>query len=573
MKMAVEVQQILGIGSGRHVSCLVATQGGSDEPYADVAAGPCVARWELKRGKPPRRHFLRQLHQSVVTSLRAASNGLIVTTSEYAELSLRQPNSYSLLCSATAVPQTSIVHSAWSYDSRWLATCARDRSGLVIWKVNYRQDNEDKPLSLCPAAQVDGDIFEWCEYNREGHVVTATSKNGEVLVLMYNSSGHVLKTQVLESCTRATITCMCPHPHLELVGIALSNRKVYILDKLTLSVLSVITTTGSGRLYSFLWASSGSIICHSDDGRLSLWNDEGKLRESSAVAGVVYHMSHWKTDALLLHTVSGLFIVTFLTEGNPGGFTGDSRLLRTLGYANEPLLATVVEDATCIAEIEYHKTACCGLSLSFRHSLCACGDLSGACILWNLTPNNEVVFHEPLALRHFSSPVRCTSIKDDTVFIGCLDGTLYCWKFSTGAVPEGPPRPEYRAPGGITSMMWSSGKFGVNLLALGTDEGTLVLLRLWASKQIFGVEHFKSFRAHLPGKSSEQFGSLHKYCEIWSLCWSPEDQYLATAAEDQTCRIWDCKNWQCVLILKRHESAVFSTTADVASSLMFRLPA
>ena len=37
MKMAVEVQQILGIGSGRHVSCLVATQGGSDEPYADVA--------------------------------------------------------------------------------------------------------------------------------------------------------------------------------------------------------------------------------------------------------------------------------------------------------------------------------------------------------------------------------------------------------------------------------------------------------------------------------------------------------------------------------------------------------
>ena len=46
-------------------------------------------------------------------------------------------------------------------------------------------------------------------------------------------------------------------------------------------------------------------------------------------------MSHWKTDALLLHTVSGLFIVTFLTEGNPGGFTGDSRLLRTLAYANE----------------------------------------------------------------------------------------------------------------------------------------------------------------------------------------------------------------------------------------------
>ena len=122
---------------------------------------------------------------------------------------------------------------------------------------------------------------------------------------MYNSSGHVLKTQVLESCTRATITCMCPHPHLELVGIALSNRKVYILDKvgsvaaLTSNALCAANLVrfvghynywiGSSLFISMGYcidcssshahsgtASSGSIICHSDDGRLSLWNGEAR---------------------------------------------------------------------------------------------------------------------------------------------------------------------------------------------------------------------------------------------------------------------------------------------------------
>lgn len=48
-------------------------------------------------------------------------------------------------------------------------------------------------------------------------------------------------------------------------------------------------------------------------------------------------------------------------------------------------------------------------------------------------------------------------------------------------------------------------------------------------------------QAHKPVKEyfDERFGSLSKYAEIWSICFSPENQYIATCSEDQTAKIWD----------------------------------
>lgn len=45
--------------------------------------------------------------------------------------------------------------------------------------------------------------------------------------------------------------------------------------------------------------------------------------------------------------------------------------------------------------------------------------------------------------------------------------------------------------------------------------------------------------AHLPSaERNSDFGSLHKFAEIWSLSWSPDNKFVATASEDQKTRIW-----------------------------------
>jgi len=70
-----------------------------------------------------------------------------------------------------------------------------------------------------------------------------------------------------------------------------------------------------------------------------------------------------------------------------------------------------------------------------------------------------------------------------------------------------------------------------------------------------------NFVAHAPIKDKPQnlnFGSIHKFAEIWSLAWSPSNQMIATTSEDQTTCIWDVHTGNKLHTLIGHTSAVTS---------------
>lgn len=54
-----------------------------------------------------------------------------------------------------------------------------------------------------------------------------------------------------------------------------------------------------------------------------------------------------------------------------------------------------------------------------------------------------------------------------------------------------------------------------------------------------------------------QFGTMHKFVEIWSTAWSPDNKLIATSAEDQTTNIWNLDG-NLIATLTGHTTAVTS---------------
>lgn len=144
--------------------------------------------------------------------------------------------------------------------------------------------------------------------------------------------------------------------------------------------------------------------------------------------------------------------------------------------------------------------------------------------------------------------VRCVAwSSEDELLVGGLDGQISQCK--VGGVCQ----PLLQLEGSVICMKFNSQRA---TLAVGTSKGMLELY----SCSLEGLKVVTKVLAHPPkvGPQDKRFGQLTKQAEVWSLCWSPSDDRVATCSEDQTTKIWDTSDWKNLTTLTGHSFAVTS---------------
>jgi hypothetical protein len=147
--------------------------------------------------------------------------------------------------------------------------------------------------------------------------------------------------------------------------------------------------------------------------------------------------------------------------------------------------------------------------------------------------------------------------KDESLIIGTLGGKLLRWHYNELVEPKTIGSYDH----GVINLRYNTHKDGSNYLLVGLASGMFVALKEvdydHQMQTIFG------FYGHLPTyiPNNIYFGSLHKFAEIWSVCWAPlSNNQVVTASEDQTCIVWDLskKNPEKLHKLEGHTKAVTS---------------
>ena len=175
----------------------------------------------------------------------------------------------------------------------------------------------------------------------------------------------------------------------------------------------------------------------------------------------------------------------------------------------------------------------CGIDVSCTNVV-ASGDFTGQVFLWQNkieTPINKICF---------TNSVRCLLWIDNILLIGLLEGQLYQWKMCS---KDCEPQEVYNFIGGVVSLKSNSKK---TMLAVCTTLGYLYIFSLKVDSNngflIFNILYCKV--QHIAKPINGQMLDM----EIWSLAWSPDDNKIATASEDQTCLINDSESGKFSLI-------------------------
>lgn len=181
------------------------------------------------------------------------------------------------------------------------------------------------------------------------------------------------------------------------------------------------------------------------------------------------------------------------------------------------ILNTIVDDSsssvglTTLLHKSFHETAGCGLYL--ENDDIYSGDLSGNIFQWTIDDLQPK--------RHITIPdsVRCFVSKN---LVGTLSGALY--NTDTGEIVD-----DFK-----TTIICSAWNRDRTSCLIGLGDGRLIDFQ------------------------TQKLVGLHENnAEIWSVCWSPNEDLCATASEDQTTCIWKTgQSQQLVATLRGHTTAV-----------------
>jgi len=287
----------------------------------------------------------------------------------------------------------------------------------------------------------------------------------------------------------------------------------------------------------FILEGGGHIRSIRFDGHDSLWVDTGKRKLERYT---------WDADgrALCIGELTLPLSYTHLLAMYDGGlFAGDeSSLFHMNTRTNESVSRS------------FHELTCCGIDFDSQGQHIVAGDFVGNLILWDKIKNCPAQ-----QTKVPNTAVRSIQWKTGTsrIYAGCMDGSVFLWDHQS---LQNPKR-VLSCRGGIAALQWEHGE-DPHRLAAGTTDGQLVIAEEVQNDD--GSSFFKinvAIHAHRPfrlGQTDQRFGSIQQYAEVWSVAWSPCNNFIATASEDQSIVIWDAHNGDKIHLFSGHATAVTS---------------
>ncbi|KAL9649723.1 hypothetical protein ABK040_009538 [Willaertia magna] len=238
----------------------------------------------------------------------------------------------------------------------------------------------------------------------------------------------------------------------------------------------------------------------------------------------------------------------------------------------------------------YHDLTCCGIDFSPDGEFLVTGDFTGQIMLWKITKDNnneevehdKLLSHEPILTSFVPASVRAIcckwhphsfEVKEDeinsgntnlklktrllSVYIGSLDKNVHCWNINLDTmetITEPFGNIKFSLTSDITCLSWCNGK-NPKLLACGSSNGMVCIMEDDVESSLMRIR--LAIVAHQPNFLNKdlRFGSISKFSEIWSICFSPDNRFIATCSEDQTTRIFDFMGNQ-IHCLTGHTTAV-----------------
>lgn len=621
-----------GVGTARYCSCWPSTLASSskslaqEDPrlgttYVDVPLGCNIVRWDIDRRERVR--FFRP-HGDIVTCM-LKTDDFIFTASEAGEVALwdHHPDHVWRLLDRShhATRRVKVTHAAVSPCRGRIVTTSEHADGIAtLFKVYYSTPEQQLRLVkvLEFGAGAGYTFVEWADSGGgepdslllvavrqpprasrrsvEGPS-PATTQHSETalhLIRVDERSGEwrVIKERALElpSATRSSavsVSAMAKEDRPSTDGgpvrmaIALSGRRVEVVDMRTLATLwTVDASGGSGLIKCLAFKSAGDrLLCPGDNARLTVWQRDrlaGEFVLDGLSSGSIYYVDcddaaeeAWVVNEAGIHSCP---------LRRPLSSTVSS-VVTPLPVLRDDVEAAFEPQARHMA---FHAMTCCGLDFNWEGTQVAVGDFAGNVIVW------DVGSHLPLASTRVPSllPVRSICWRRPShrpdgpaphVLIGCVSGDIYSWN---PLQPDVAPLLVAALGDTVTCMRWEHGD-APRLLAAGTTNGTLHVMRLvvvpagdhdrLAQQQQLRLEDVLVIEAHRPvaGPQNLQFGSIGLFAEIWSLAWSPDNGAIATCSEDQTTCVWALPGGEKRRTLTGHTTAV----TGVDWQLMRRLPA
>ena len=160
-----------------------------------------------------------------------------------------------------------------------------------------------------------------------------------------------------------------------------------------------------------------------------------------------------------------------------------------------------------------HEIAGCGLFFDDEKNEVYSGDLSGHIFQWSIDQT------EPRHHIRIDDSVRCFI---SNKLVGTLSGSIY-------SIENGERIENFNVT--VICAAWNQEK---NSCLIGLGDGRLIDFQ---TKKIVGLHE--------------------NHAEIWSVCWSPDEEFCATASEDQTTCLWKIgKEKMLIDTLRGHTTAV-----------------